>query len=241
MTNRKDAISKRETTYQGKPCKKGHTLKYTSGRHCVECSKLKGVNGRKSKRDFFDIVSCGPQILDYLKICTACKLIFPLANFYKHKHSKKGYTSQCKQCTLCVQKTNLNTQRKREQGKRYYIKNKSHVAMKNKEWSLKNPEKSKAIKDRWWKNNRGKVNAQTAKRHASKITQTPEWANLSAIKQIYIECHEISKETGIKHHVDHIVPLRGKLVSGLHVENNLRIIPAVDNMSKNNKLVEGSA
>lgn len=44
--------------------------------------------------------------------------------------------------------------------------------------------------------------------------------------------------TGVLHHVDHIVPLISPLVCGLHVGNNLRVIPAVENMRKSNKLIE---
>ncbi len=65
--------------------------------------------------------------------------------------------------------------------------------------------------------------------------QTPKWANRDNINNIYKRCREISKISGIKHHVDHIVPLQGKMVSGLHVEANLQIITATQNLSKGNK------
>lgn len=55
-----------------------------------------------------------------------------------------------------------------------------------------------------------------------------------AIKAIYLECARITNETGIPHQVDHIVPLKGKIVSGLHVPWNLQIIPARENRKKSN-------
>ncbi len=57
--------------------------------------------------------------------------------------------------------------------------------------------------------------------------QTPKWADRQAIKQIYNNCP-------IGYHVDHIVPIRGELVSGLHVENNLQYLPARENIAKSN-------
>jgi hypothetical protein len=67
---------------------------------------------------------------------------------------------------------------------------------------------------------------------AAKRQRTPKWANREKIRAIYRECRERSKVTGVPHHVDHIVPLRGALVCGLHVEHNLAIIPATGNLKK---------
>lgn len=58
---------------------------------------------------------------------------------------------------------------------------------------------------------------------------TPPWADMGAIKRIYREAHEK------RMHVDHIIPLNGKNVSGLHVENNLQILPPMDNIRKGNR------
>lgn len=65
--------------------------------------------------------------------------------------------------------------------------------------------------------------------------RTPPWADLDAINVIYKEAKEKCRRTGREYHVDHIIPLRGLYVSGLHVAENLRIIPAKQNMSKNNR------
>jgi hypothetical protein len=65
----------------------------------------------------------------------------------------------------------------------------------------------------------------------------PVWANREAIKKIYIEARRLSLETGIPHHVDHIIPLRSPLVCGLHIPENLQILTALDNTKKSNKLI----
>jgi hypothetical protein len=79
-----------------------------------------------------------------------------------------------------------------------------------------------------YKNNVGQFKANTAKRRAAQLQRTPKWANLLNIEIFYNKCPE-------GYHVDHIVPLQGDTVSGLHVENNLQYLLAKDNLSKSNK------
>ena len=75
---------------------------------------------------------------------------------------------------------------------------------------------------------------------AKKRAHMPAWANKKAIRAVYLKCQRLTKETGIPHHVDHIIPLNGKNVSGLHIETNLQIITAAANLRKRNDLVEAA-
>lgn len=64
---------------------------------------------------------------------------------------------------------------------------------------------------------------------------TPAWADLDAIKALYAESRRLTAETGVKHEVDHIIPIRGKRVCGLHVPWNLRVITKAANARKHAK------
>jgi hypothetical protein len=76
----------------------------------------------------------------------------------------------------------------------------------------------------------------SAKRRAGRIQRTPPWADDVAIARIYAEAIRRTAETGVPHHVDHELPLRGKKVSGLHVAENLQIITAHENQKKGNRI-----
>jgi hypothetical protein len=119
-----------------------------------------------------------------------------------------------------------------------WVKNNPNRKKENtKAWRLKNIEYARAY-DSWYaKENKAKVNAKNAKRRAILLKATPLWANFEKITQIYAESIKISQQTGIEHHVDHVIPLKSKLVCGLHCETNLKILEGGENLRKNNKFV----
>lgn len=71
-------------------------------------------------------------------------------------------------------------------------------------------------------------------RHRLVRKQTPRWASPSAIRAIFKEARRLTAETGVQHSVDHCIPLNHPAVCGLHVENNLRVMPLAANMHKSN-------
>ena len=128
-----------------------------------------------------------------------------------------------------------NKEKSRAYRKVRYEKNKEHVKATAKAWRLANKEKVKADWRAWYEANPGKVAEHTVKRRAAKLHRTVSWSNKKLIAQVYKQAKELTIETGEPYHVDHIIPLQGKLVSGLHVETNLQVIPATDNLTKSNK------
>jgi len=92
---------------------------------------------------------------------------------------------------------------------------------------------------KWKKDNHGYVCHINKLREEKKRHRSPAWADLEAIRKIYEDCAALNKEHGPRsYHVDHIIPLQGKTVSGLHVENNLQILKASDNLAKSNNYVQ---
>lgn len=117
----------------------------------------------------------------------------------------------------------------------YYQRNKEKIIAYGKAWRKANPEKEKSRNNAYHDANPGFKNALNAKRNAKKVTATPPWANLERIKEIYVEAaywNGIWPEDPV--HVDHIIPLQGKTISGLHVESNLQILRASENIKKSN-------
>jgi hypothetical protein len=102
-------------------------------------------------------------------------------------------------------------------------------------WKANNKKKVSAS---WQKRNKGSVNANTRKYQTSKMQRTPAW--LTEFDHLKMKClYQVaamrSEESGEDWHVDHIVPLQGESVSGLHVPWNLQVIRGIDNIKKSNK------
>jgi hypothetical protein len=151
-----------------------------------------------------------------VKLCNGCKIEKPFSEFHKQVHGKFGLRGQCKPCAY---KYNIKTAKDR--AKKSYIKHRE----KRQEYSKKH-----------YRENIDRYFEYALKRKEGEKKRTPHWADKAKIKEIYIEKDKLNKESGfVKYHVDHVVPLNGKLVSGLHVPNNLQIILASENMSKKNK------
>ena len=125
-------------------------------------------------------------------------------------------------------------EKNKEKRKEYLKKNKEKIKEKRKEYREKNKEKINLNEREYKKTNKGKVNAHTAKRRATKLQATPTWSELDKIKIVYQKAQELGKLTGLEYHVDHIVPLQGNNVCGLHVWHNLQILEASINISKSN-------
>ncbi len=84
--------------------------------------------------------------------------------------------------------------------------------------------------------NKGSVNHSHAMRKIKVKQATPEWVNLKDIEAIYIAASKKTKESGISHHVDHIMPISHPLLCGLNIPLNLQILSGTENCSKGNRI-----
>jgi len=122
--------------------------------------------------------------------------------------------------------------------KEYYQKTKEKRIAFNSEYRKNNSEKIAKINKEWRLKNTALVNAKNRTRKAAQKYRTPLWLNdidHERIKNEYKLANILSKLTGQKWEVDHVIPLQGDFVSGLHVPSNLKAIPAFYNRSKHNK------
>jgi flagellum-specific peptidoglycan hydrolase FlgJ len=185
-----------------------------------------------------------------LYTCKVCNKKKQPNEFYINKSgSKKGkivnYT--CKLCSSEIAKNKPDEikQARKEYLKEYHKRNYEEIKSKRldyfREYYKTNKEKQQVNSKVWRENNPDLNAAKEARRRCAKLNRTPSWMTKeeeSRIKSIYKMCRAISKKTGIPHQVDHIIPLQGKLVSGLHVASNLRIITRTENASKHNSFIE---
>ena len=159
-----------------------------------------------------------------MKTCAACNVEKPKLDFRNKKHTKDGLHPWC---ILCC----------REYGRQHYRDNKQKYIDKANQWVKENHSRRLEIQASHKKNNRAAATADTAMYRAAKDQRTPNW--LTEFDYIHIKClYQVAamrtRESGEPWHVDHVIPLRGKNVSGLHVPANMQVIRGEDNVRKNN-------
>ena len=132
----------------------------------------------------------------------------------------------------------LNKEKISDTHKKYYRENKEKIKAYRKEYYLKNKEKELSRNRKYASENKGICNAVKVKYHASKIQACPNWADMDLIQTVYDKAQWLSSLTGLTYHVDHLVPLQGENVCGLHVWENLQILEASINCSKRNTLTQ---
>lgn len=191
--------------FTGKPCKQGHLApKFTNNGSCAECLL-------KRRREYMKRWAAENPELKKQRA----------AEWYDKKRDE------------VIERVRANyykdLEKSRQRARDYAATHAKEAVLRVQNWKKNNPEKAK-LNDI----NRDPValHAAKAKYRAAKRQACPSWvdkAHMARIHVIYRLRREISEQTGITHEVDHIVPLQGKTVCGLHVWWNLRVIPKEQN------------
>lgn len=128
-----------------------------------------------------------------------------------------------------------------DRSRTWYFNNPEKAKSIAKAWVIENKDRASELSSNWRKLNPAMCAEFAAKRRAAKLQRTPKWLNeldFQLIREIYEQAQSLTFSTGIAHHVDHVYPLRGKTVSGLHVPSNLQILTACENSKKGNRFFE---
>ena len=196
------------------------------------------------------------------KQCVKCKEVKEITQFAKNKNCADGYLTTCKNCAkiyrqqnaerrrlsaLALRRTNgvspkvvFETEQERSAAhaqacRRWQQQNQTEFAKYQKLYRDATKDHLCSMIKQWRCDNKGRINAWTAKRRAAIAQATPSWVNYEDIVAIYDQAQELSNMTNIPHHVDHYYPIHGRTVCGLHIAENLQVISMQENLDKGNK------
>lgn len=197
------------------PCKNGHFSDRNAHGRCLACASAVSKRWRNSRPDY---ALAGVLVSE------------PCLNGHLSTRNKHGQCLECvRACTKRWQSKNRdassentriwrleNAEKDKEYKKKYNKENSAAILLKNKAWREKNP-------DKWRKSQRIAM----AKRRSHK----PKWVDNKELREIYNNCPE-------GYQVDHIIPVNGKNVCGLHVPSNLQYLTEKENRLKSNSFNE---
>lgn len=240
------------------PCPMGHTgRRYASNGDCVTCHQ----EGYEQKRLREGIV---PRSNHRAQARAAGLSRYNTGRPCKNGHysDRSALDGKCFECARlkALARWREDPEGSKERDRIWRQRNKERIAAQNKArrerdveatrakeraWKLPHREKARGYMKRWreqnpdWDQlyrqaNRAYYNAKSRERQARKTKATPPWYALDTVIALYEEARRLTLETGIPHHIDHVVPLQNPFVCGLHTADNLQILPASENFAKNN-------
>lgn len=186
-------------------------------------------------------------IVDGKKRCCRCQEWLPLDAFVKDAKTKSGLYPSCRRCDhlryvavaeiVIARNTKYSVEHKAERkawAHQRYIENPEPKKAQAAKWHAENPEAAKEIRDNYNARHPGRKRARTAAYRARLNAAMPKWLSieqLDEMKRIYANCPK-------GYHVDHIIPIRGKDVQGMHVPWNLQYLTIEENLKKGNKVLD---
>lgn len=204
--------------FTGKKCPYGHVAeRWVSGGACAECLAERVRANQKRMREE------EPERVKKAK-----------AEHYERR--KEHIKARVKR------NYHADIEKSRAAARKYVEEHREEARVRVKAWVAANTERKRAADRTYNALNRATVNAAKAKYRATKRKATPPWvdkAHLDKIRKIYKEAERMSVMMNEPYHVDHIVPLQGGTVCGLHVWWNLRVIRGEDNNKRRRIWTDG--
>lgn len=194
-------------------------------------------------------------VMPTTKICNTCKVEKSIDNFsiIKKRYSLDKHLNDCKPCSVkrAAEWTAANPEKsskwrannQQRSNKENYQENRLAILEKKRLQRIENPDRFKLQEKKYTEKFPGKLRAKCGRRRASLLNATPSWLSFihhAQIEEFYELAQAKKMQTGIEIHVDHIIPLQGNGVRGLHVPWNLQLLTEKENCSKHNKFI-GSA
>jgi len=228
IITRQEAKERGLTRYfTGKPCPHGHVCEHlVSNWVCVKCLRART---RKWEKD-------NPE----KKLEEAARYRKTNPEKVAESNRKWQKANPGKVCKYKHKWLKNNRETYREIVRNWNKRNHDRVYETNKTWRKANLARVRELERRRSKANPHKIRAKAKRRHAIKLKAMPSWLTAEhkqQIADIYEQAVLCEQLTGVKHHVDHEIPLRGKNVRGLHVPWNLQVLEARENLSKGNRTV----
>lgn len=161
------------------------------------------------------------------------------SEFNRSKKSPDGFQSWCRVCSKA--RHHANGEECRARSKAWHHAHAEHAATRNRQWREKNPERHLAGVRAWQERNpvqtRISLAARVRKYQAAKLQRCPAWADYERIRDVFAQA-QAAREffPEVEWHVDHVYPLQGKWVSGLHVHENLQVLPGLENRKKSRRV-----
>lgn len=254
--SRDQTVAAGNTRYFGKVCAKHPRLggeRWTSSYGCVVCSR------EKDRRHY--ALNCDKKRAYHRRWFQENReraLAYAKRYAVEHPAQRRRWQDDNKDRLreLRARWYEANGERMRELKRRWAAANKDKCLAAGKRWRDRNPEKTVRLSAEWYLKNKvlsneksrmwaklnpGLAAAKTRAREAAKLQRTPQWLSAedkAVMERLYVEAARLTKATGVRHEVDHIVPLRGQTVSGLHVPANLQILTKTQNVKKRNRFSE---